>query len=138
VESCLRLSADLRTVSYLLHPPLLDEMGLRSALGWFMEGFAKRSKIAAKLEVPTFESEPGGWLSLEFLTAFHPHLPLFWSSTGRVVAGSQFSEMKKGPRAEWAPFFVTLTRTPCLTVPTFGEPNHPGKLCSLRCKSGAK
>ncbi|MGC2331082.1 MAG: PAS domain S-box protein [Candidatus Acidiferrales bacterium] len=46
-------SSDIRTVSYLLHPPLLDEMGLRSALQWYVDGFAERSKIATQLEVPT-------------------------------------------------------------------------------------
>jgi PAS domain S-box-containing protein len=45
-------STDIRTVSYLLHPPLLDEMGLRSALQWYVDGFAERSKIATRLEVP--------------------------------------------------------------------------------------
>ncbi len=45
-------SSDIRTVSYLLHPPLLDEMGLRSALQWYVDGFAERSKIATRLEVP--------------------------------------------------------------------------------------
>jgi PAS domain S-box-containing protein len=38
-------SADIRTVSYLLHPPLLDELGLRSALEWYIDGFAERSKM---------------------------------------------------------------------------------------------
>jgi PAS domain S-box-containing protein len=47
-----QIATDIRTVSYLLHPPLLDEMGLRSALQWYLDGFAERSKIAAKLEVP--------------------------------------------------------------------------------------
>ena len=47
-----QVSADIRTVSYLLHPPLLDEMGLRSALKWYVDGFAERSKIAANLELP--------------------------------------------------------------------------------------
>lgn len=42
---------DIRTVSYLLHPPLLDEMGLRSALEWYIRGFAERSKIAARLDL---------------------------------------------------------------------------------------
>jgi PAS domain S-box-containing protein len=46
-----QLSGELRTVSYLLHPPLLDEAGLPSALRWFIEGFADRSKIDVKLEV---------------------------------------------------------------------------------------
>jgi PAS domain S-box-containing protein len=44
-------SADIRTMSYLFHPPLLDEMGLHSALKWYVEGFTERSKIAAKLEL---------------------------------------------------------------------------------------
>ncbi len=46
-----QISTDIRTVSYLLHPPMLDEMGLHSALRWYIDGFAERSKIAAKLEV---------------------------------------------------------------------------------------
>jgi signal transduction histidine kinase len=36
----------------LLHPPLLDEAGLASALRWFVEGFAKRSRIEVDLEIP--------------------------------------------------------------------------------------
>jgi PAS domain S-box-containing protein len=42
----MQISNDIRTVSYLLHPPLLEEMGLRAALEWYVEGFAERSKIA--------------------------------------------------------------------------------------------
>ena len=44
-------SQDIRTVSHLLHPPLLDEVGLTSALQWFLDGFAHRSKIAVTLHV---------------------------------------------------------------------------------------
>lgn len=50
VEASVRqLSDDVRTISYLLHPPLLDEMGLRSAVRWFAEGFSERSKIEVNL-----------------------------------------------------------------------------------------
>ena len=42
---------ELRTLSYLLHPPLLDEMGLTAALRWFVEGFVKRSGIQVSLEI---------------------------------------------------------------------------------------
>jgi PAS domain S-box-containing protein len=45
------MSNDLRTVSHLLHPPLLDEMGLQSALRWFVEEFSKRSKIPVEVEL---------------------------------------------------------------------------------------
>jgi signal transduction histidine kinase len=45
------LTGQLRTMSYLLHPPLLDELGLASALGWYTEGFTQRSKVVIDLEV---------------------------------------------------------------------------------------
>jgi signal transduction histidine kinase len=45
------LSSQLRTVSYLLHPPLLDELGLESALQWLVDGFVKRSGITVRMEV---------------------------------------------------------------------------------------
>jgi len=46
------LSKEVRTISHLLHPPLLDEVGLSSALRLFVEGFAERSKIRVDLEIP--------------------------------------------------------------------------------------
>ncbi|HEY0704152.1 MAG TPA: PAS domain-containing protein [Candidatus Acidoferrales bacterium] len=51
LEIIREMSDDLRTVSHLLHPPLLDEMGLLSALRWFVEEFSKRSKIPVELEI---------------------------------------------------------------------------------------
>jgi signal transduction histidine kinase len=44
--------AETRTISHLLHPPLLDEAGLSSAARWYLEGFAQRSGIAVKVEMP--------------------------------------------------------------------------------------
>jgi signal transduction histidine kinase len=41
----------VRTLSHLLHPPLLDEVGLLSALSWYVEGLTKRSGIEASLDV---------------------------------------------------------------------------------------
>lgn len=41
----------VRTLSHLLHPPLLDEVGLLSALSWYVEGLSKRSGIETSLEV---------------------------------------------------------------------------------------
>ena len=45
-------SKQIRTISHLLHPPLLDEAGLASALRWYVEGFSERSKIDTKLDIP--------------------------------------------------------------------------------------
>ncbi len=41
-------------MSYLLHPPLLDEVGFACAAEWYIEGFAKRSGINVKAEISEF------------------------------------------------------------------------------------
>jgi signal transduction histidine kinase len=48
-----RCSRGIRTISYLLHPPLLDEMGLASAIRHYAEGFMQRSGIAVDIDIPT-------------------------------------------------------------------------------------
>ena len=42
---------ECRTISHLLHPPLLDEAGLQSAIQSYVEGFSQRSGIAVKLQL---------------------------------------------------------------------------------------
>jgi signal transduction histidine kinase len=49
VDRCI---SDTRTLSHLLHPPLLDEAGFVSAARWYVEGFGRRSGIDTKLELP--------------------------------------------------------------------------------------
>jgi len=49
VERCI---VETRTMSHLLHPPLLDEAGFASAARWYVEGFSKRSKIDVRLDLP--------------------------------------------------------------------------------------
>jgi PAS domain S-box-containing protein len=46
-----RATQQIRTLSHLLHPPLLDEVGLLSALRWYLEGLTQRSGIETALEV---------------------------------------------------------------------------------------
>ena len=56
VADCLRTVQDClsetRTISYLLHPPLLDEAGFASAARWYVEGFAERSGLEVSLDIP--------------------------------------------------------------------------------------
>jgi signal transduction histidine kinase len=56
---------EVRTVSHLLHPPLLDEIGLMSAIRWYVAEFSKRSRIAVNLDL----DEERNRLSEEIKTA---------------------------------------------------------------------
>jgi two-component system sensor kinase len=55
LEQCVRLTeqttSEIRTLSYLLHPPMLEEFGLGPALRWYLDGFAKRSGIVTTLDL---------------------------------------------------------------------------------------
>jgi PAS domain S-box-containing protein len=57
IAECARLAEDsikeVRTVSYLLYPPMLEEMGLKSAIPWYLDGFSSRSGIVTTFEVRT-------------------------------------------------------------------------------------
>jgi PAS domain S-box-containing protein len=73
-------TTELRTISHLLHPPLLDEVGLPSALQWYVDGFAKRSGINTILELaPDFGRLPPNFeiaifrIIQESLTNVHRH-----------------------------------------------------------------
>jgi two-component system, NarL family, sensor kinase len=46
---------EIRTMSYLLHPPLLDEVGFSCAAEWYVQGFAKRSGVSVTLDFATGE-----------------------------------------------------------------------------------
>ncbi len=50
-ETVQQLSREIRTASYLLHPPLLYESGLSSALSWYVEGLEKRSGLQISLSI---------------------------------------------------------------------------------------
>ncbi len=84
LQDCLKLLddsiAETRTISHLLHPPLLDEAGLNSATRWFVEGFAQRSGVAVNLEIHDGEERLSEAIELvlfrvlqEGLTNVHRH-----------------------------------------------------------------
>jgi signal transduction histidine kinase len=84
LEDCLRLLdeaiAETRTISHLLHPPLLDEAGLKSACRWFVEGFGQRSGIDVHLDIPDTDQRLSESIELvlfrvlqESLTNVHRH-----------------------------------------------------------------
>lgn len=52
IEHLDRCTAEVRTMSHLLHPPLLEEVGLASAIPWYAGGFAERSGVKVELDLP--------------------------------------------------------------------------------------
>ena len=71
---------EVRTTSYLLHPPLLDEAGIAPAARWFVEGFARRSGIEVQCDIPDTMERPSRERELvlfrvlqESLTNVHRH-----------------------------------------------------------------
>jgi PAS domain S-box-containing protein len=55
VRGCAKLVEEsikeVRTISYLLYPPMLEESGLKSAISWYLDGFSERSRITTAVEV---------------------------------------------------------------------------------------
>lgn len=91
-----QLHREIRTTSYLLHPPLLDEAGVKPALSWYVQGVAERSGIAIHLNI----SEDFGRLPAEVelaifrvvqecLTNIHRHAEsnTAWIQVAREKAG---------------------------------------------------
>jgi PAS domain S-box-containing protein len=75
-----RCSVEIRTLSHLLHPPLLEELGLTSAVNWYVEGFAERSGLKVEMQLPAQVGrfDPSVELTLfralqECLTNIHRH-----------------------------------------------------------------
>jgi PAS domain S-box-containing protein len=63
IAACANLTEDcikeVRTIAYLLYPPMLEEMGLKSAVTWYLDGFSKRSGIDTSFEIsPNFARLP--------------------------------------------------------------------------------
>jgi PAS domain S-box-containing protein len=75
-----QVSREIRTISHLLHPPLLDIAGLASALRWYVDGFSQRSNIKVNVEIPEDLGRLPGEMEIavfrivqECLTNIHRH-----------------------------------------------------------------
>lgn len=89
------LNKEIRTTSYLLHPPLLDEGGLASALSWYLQGLKERSGLDVSLTIAErFERLPGDLELVAFrivqesLTNVHRH------------SGSKTASIRVSPEAD--------------------------------------
>ncbi|MGH8289384.1 MAG: histidine kinase, partial [Steroidobacteraceae bacterium] len=110
LEECIRLaaqcSAEIRTASYLLHPPLLDELGLLSALRWLADGLRARSGLEVRLQLPQdlqrlpAEEELAFFrVAQESLTNVHRHSSSPWVAIRlRARIGELVLEIEDGGR----------------------------------------
>ena len=88
--------SEVRTISYLLHPPLLEELGLAGVLPWYITGFSERSRIRVALDMPNEmgrlprEIELGLFrIVQECLTNVHRHSNSSTASISLSLADSQ-------------------------------------------------
>jgi PAS domain S-box-containing protein len=143
LEHCARLatqcSAEIRTASYLLHPPLLDELGLLSALRWLADGFHQRSGIEMRLDLPAsmHRLPPDDELCLfriaqEALTNVHRHAASPWAAMRlKIQSNSVMLEIEDAGRGIDA-------KTPALGVGLAGmreRIRHIGGIFSVEATS---
>jgi signal transduction histidine kinase len=90
------LVVQTRAVSYLFHPPLLDEMGFASAAKWFIEGYSQRTGIAVSAAIPKEAEHLPRHLELalfrilqEALTNTHRHSKSTRAEVSVTVRGRQ-------------------------------------------------
>ena len=104
VNECLvlaeQISSEIRTLSYLLHPPLLDEVGLASAVQWYIDGFTRRSNIRVNLDfapqVPRMKHE----LEITFFRILQEALTNVHRHSGSNVATVRFGLNNDGVTLE--------------------------------------
>src|SRR6185312_8656426 len=90
LSECLHLAEiclnETRTLSHLLHPPLLDEAGLISAMHWYIEGFSKRSGMPVSCSLPSSPVRLPGYLELALFRTLQESLTNVYRHSGSKTA----------------------------------------------------
>ena len=83
--------SEIRTISHLLHPPLLDEVGLPSALRWYVDGFSERSKIAVDVDIADDIERLGNDMEIAIFRVVQESLTNVHRHSGSSSASLRFS-----------------------------------------------
>lgn len=87
---------EIRTTSYLLHPPLLDEAGFLSAARWFAQGFTKRSGIQVRCEMPEHAERLPEAVELALFRVLQESLTNIHRHSGATAADIKFVRNNSG------------------------------------------
>ncbi|HEX8814934.1 MAG TPA: ATP-binding protein [Terriglobales bacterium] len=97
VDKCL---TETRTISHLLHPPLLDEAGFGSAARWYVDGFAQRSGIEVNLDLPVEVVRLRSEVEIALFRALQEALTNVHRHSGASKVGVRLSVDEKEVRLE--------------------------------------
>ena len=117
LETLRNVEQEVRTLSYVLHPPLLDDLGLVSTLRWFTEGIKKRSGLEVRVNIP----EDFGRIGVD------RELALF-----RVVQESLTNVLRHASSSNAAVHVLKSRGIVKLTVEDQGKGMDPATLAKLR------
>ena len=68
---------ETRTLSHLLHPPLLDEVGFATAARWMVDGYSQRTGVAVTTDLPDVTSKLSGSVELTLFRILQEALTIF-------------------------------------------------------------
>lgn len=88
LDECIK---EVRTLSYLLYPPMLEERGLKSAIDWYLEGFSQRTGIAVNFETPAKVERPSRDVELALFRVLQESLTNVMKHSGTSTIDIQLS-----------------------------------------------
>lgn len=114
------IGSEIRTISHLLHPPLLDEVGLSSALRWYVNGFAQRSKIEATLDIPQSLNRLSQDMEIAVFRAVQECLTNIHRHSGSPTCAVKLTQDEHGLRVEVKDSGRGIPKAKQLTLPSSG------------------
>ena len=93
LEECVK---EVRTISYLLYPPMLEELGLKSAVPWYLEGFSKRSGVQTTFQIPDYFERLSRDAELVLFRVLQESLTNVQRHSGSTTAEITISRSDKG------------------------------------------
>lgn len=88
LDDCIK---EVRTISYLLYPPMLEERGLKSAIDWYLEGFRQRTGLAVNFETPAKLDRPSRDVELALFRVLQESLTNVMKHSGTSTIDIQLS-----------------------------------------------